>query len=155
MRRVSPSRLGCRRLKALAGDPSPFLPPSPLFSPSSGALPPSLPFVYFRRGGGSCSCSQRRGACVERGGGGQSDVKGPYGFVPSLKVCSFPAWFVCVLQEGCSCCYVACVASVVARCVRAVVAWLAVGSLAMVSPVWRTIAGKSRCSALGHLRRIW
>ncbi|MQL93876.1 hypothetical protein Taro_026517, partial [Colocasia esculenta] len=41
--------------------------------------------------------------------------------------------------EGCSFCYVACVASVVARCVWAVVAQLAVDSLAVVFPVWRTI----------------
>ncbi|MQL72024.1 hypothetical protein Taro_004356 [Colocasia esculenta] len=39
---------------------------------------------------------------------------------------------------------VACVASVVARCVRAVVARLAVDSLVVVFPVWRMIAGRSR-----------
>ncbi|MQL95356.1 hypothetical protein Taro_028028 [Colocasia esculenta] len=60
-----------------------------------------------------------------------------------------------MLQVGCSCCYVACVASVVARCVRAVVAWLALDSLVVVSPVWRTVVGKSKCGAPGHLRRIW
>ncbi|MQM11546.1 hypothetical protein Taro_044451 [Colocasia esculenta] len=47
---------------------------------------------------------------------------------------------------GCSCCCVTCVASVVAQRVRAVVAQLAVDSLAMVFTVWRTVAGKSRCS---------
>ncbi|MQM04962.1 hypothetical protein Taro_037766 [Colocasia esculenta] len=40
---------------------------------------------------------------------------------------------MCMLQEGCSYCYIPCVASVVTRCVRAVVALLAVDSLA-VSP---------------------
>ncbi|MQM11209.1 hypothetical protein Taro_044114, partial [Colocasia esculenta] len=62
---------------------------------------------------------------------------------------------MCVLQEGCSCCYVPCVASVVARCVRAVVARLAVDLLAVVFLVWRMVAGKSKHGALGHLRRIW
>ncbi|MQL81609.1 hypothetical protein Taro_014079 [Colocasia esculenta] len=76
--------------------------------------------------------------------------------VGSLQlVCGFPARFVCVLQVGCSCCCVACVASVIARCVRAMVAWLAMDSLAVVSPVWRIVASKSRHSALRHLRRIW
>ncbi|MQL75650.1 hypothetical protein Taro_008040 [Colocasia esculenta] len=59
------------------------------------------------------------------------------------------------LREGCSCCYVPCVASVVAQCVRVVVARLAVDSLAVVFPGWRTVAGKSRRSAPGCLRRIW
>ncbi|MQL97030.1 hypothetical protein Taro_029715, partial [Colocasia esculenta] len=63
--------------------------------------------------------------------------------------------FVCVLQEGCSCCYVACMVCVVAQCVRAAVARLAVDSLAVVFPVWRTVAGKSRRSALGRLQCIW
>ncbi|MQL77546.1 hypothetical protein Taro_009949, partial [Colocasia esculenta] len=63
-----------------------------------------------------------------------------------VEAYGFPARFVCMMQEGCSCCYVSCVASVVARCVRAVVAWVAVDSLAGVFPVWRTIVGKSRCS---------
>ncbi|MQL93110.1 hypothetical protein Taro_025747 [Colocasia esculenta] len=42
---------------------------------------------------------------------------------------------------------------VVARCVHAVVARLALDSLAGVSPVWRMVAGKSRCAApsLRHL----
>ncbi|MQM11519.1 hypothetical protein Taro_044426, partial [Colocasia esculenta] len=48
---------------------------------------------------------------------------------------------------GCSCCCAACVVSVVARRVHAVVVWLAVDSLAVVFPVWRTLAGKSRCGA--------
>ncbi|MQL80814.1 hypothetical protein Taro_013266 [Colocasia esculenta] len=52
------------------------------------------------------------------------------------------------------CCCVACVVSVVARCVRAMVAQLAVDSLVVVFPVWRTLAGKSRRGAPGHLRRI-
>ncbi|MQM22437.1 hypothetical protein Taro_055489 [Colocasia esculenta] len=70
------------------------------------------------------------------------------------EVCGFPARFVCVLQVGCSCCCVTCVVSVVARCVRAVVAQLAVESLAVVFTMWRTVAGKSRCGAPGRLRRI-
>ncbi|MQL97864.1 hypothetical protein Taro_030565, partial [Colocasia esculenta] len=61
-------------------------------------------------------------------------------------VCNFPVRFVCMLQKGCSCCYVECVASVVARCVHAMVAQLVVDSLAVVFPMWRTVAGKSRCS---------
>ncbi|MQL71953.1 hypothetical protein Taro_004308 [Colocasia esculenta] len=56
---------------------------------------------------------------------------------------------------GCSYCCVACRASVVARCVRVVVARLAVDSLAVVFSVWRTIVGKPRCDALGRLRGIW
>ncbi|MQL93760.1 hypothetical protein Taro_026411, partial [Colocasia esculenta] len=51
--------------------------------------------------------------------------------------------FVCVLQEGCSCCRSTSMASVVTRCVRAMVAWLPVDLLAVVFPVWRTRAGKS------------
>ncbi|MQM13041.1 hypothetical protein Taro_045963 [Colocasia esculenta] len=47
---------------------------------------------------------------------------------------------------GCSCCCAACLASVVAPRVRAVAARLALDSLAMVFLVWRTLAGKSRCS---------
>ncbi|MQL71251.1 hypothetical protein Taro_003554, partial [Colocasia esculenta] len=47
---------------------------------------------------------------------------------------------------GCSCCCATCVASVVARGVRAVAARLALDSLAVVFLVWRTLAGKSRCS---------
>ncbi|MQM20260.1 hypothetical protein Taro_053279 [Colocasia esculenta] len=62
----------------------------------------------------------------------------------SGEVCGFPARFVCMLQVGCSCCYVSCMASVVSRCVHAVVARSALDSLAVVFPVWRTIAGKSR-----------
>ncbi|MQL88409.1 hypothetical protein Taro_020970, partial [Colocasia esculenta] len=50
------------------------------------------------------------------------------------EVCGFRARFVCVLQVGCSCCCVACMASVVARCVHAVVARLVVDSLAVVFP---------------------
>ncbi|MQM20945.1 hypothetical protein Taro_053975 [Colocasia esculenta] len=70
-------------------------------------------------------------------------------------VCGFAIWFVCVLQEGCTCCCVVCVASVVAQCVRAMVARLVVDSLAVVFPMWRTVAGKSGCGAPSHLRRIW
>ncbi|MQM11261.1 hypothetical protein Taro_044165, partial [Colocasia esculenta] len=47
---------------------------------------------------------------------------------------------------GCSCCCVVCVASVVARRVRAVVARLALDSLVVVFLVWRTLASQSRCS---------
>ncbi|MQL96445.1 hypothetical protein Taro_029119, partial [Colocasia esculenta] len=54
--------------------------------------------------------------------------------VAVLVACGFPARFVCMLQEGCSCCYVSCSASEVTRCVRAVVARLAVDSLAVVFP---------------------
>ncbi|MQM03935.1 hypothetical protein Taro_036723, partial [Colocasia esculenta] len=67
------------------------------------------------------------------------------------EVCGFPARFVCVLQEGCSCCYVACLASVDARCVRVVVARLAVDSLAVAFLVWRMVTGKSRCSRSSSL----
>ncbi|MQL98378.1 hypothetical protein Taro_031088 [Colocasia esculenta] len=63
-----------------------------------------------------------------------------------VEVCGFPARFVFMLQVGCSCCCVVCVANVVTRCVRAVVARLAVDSLAVVFPMWRTVVGKSRCS---------
>ncbi|MQL90247.1 hypothetical protein Taro_022844, partial [Colocasia esculenta] len=108
-----------------------------------------------RQGGGSCVVSRHCGACVEQGGGGQSNVKGPIGVRSSFKVCGFPVRFVWVLQESCNCCRSASVASVVARCVRAVVARLAVDLLAVVFPVWRMLAGKSRCGALGSLRRIW
>ncbi|MQL69853.1 hypothetical protein Taro_002174, partial [Colocasia esculenta] len=44
---------------------------------------------------------------------------------------------------GCSCCCAACVASVVARRVRAVAARLALDSLAVVFLVWRTLASQS------------
>ncbi|MQL86151.1 hypothetical protein Taro_018672, partial [Colocasia esculenta] len=44
---------------------------------------------------------------------------------------------------GCSCCCAACVASVVTRHVRAVAAWLALDSLAVVFLVWRTLASQS------------
>ncbi|MQL72521.1 hypothetical protein Taro_004859 [Colocasia esculenta] len=47
---------------------------------------------------------------------------------------------------GCSCCCAVCVASVVARRARAVAARLALDSLAVVFLVWRTLAGKSKCS---------
>ncbi|MQM00462.1 hypothetical protein Taro_033196 [Colocasia esculenta] len=74
----------------------------------------------------------------------------------STEICvRLPCKFRMRAAVCCSCYYVACVASVVARCVRAVVAQLAVDSLAVVFLVWRTIAGKSRCSAPGHRRRIW
>ncbi|MQL76495.1 hypothetical protein Taro_008881, partial [Colocasia esculenta] len=73
----------------------------------------------------------------------------------SGEVCGFPARFVCVLQAGCSCCYVACMVNVVAQCVRAVVARLVVDSLAVVFSEWRTVAGMSRCGAPGHLHHIW
>ncbi|MQL82001.1 hypothetical protein Taro_014462 [Colocasia esculenta] len=55
---------------------------------------------------------------------------------------------------GCSCCSTACVASVVARRVRAVAARLALDSLAVVFIVWRMLASQSRCGAPGRLRRI-
>ncbi|MQL69666.1 hypothetical protein Taro_001988 [Colocasia esculenta] len=73
----------------------------------------------------------------------------------NFGVCGFPGRFVCVLQEGFRCCHVSCMASVVTWCVCAVVARLAVHSLAVVFLVWRTLAGKSRRGALGSLRRIW
>ncbi|MQL71044.1 hypothetical protein Taro_003380 [Colocasia esculenta] len=65
--------------------------------------------------------------------------------VAVLVVCGFSARFVCTLQVGCSCCCVVRMASVVTRRVRAVVALLALDSLAVVFPMWRTGAGKSRC----------
>ncbi|MQL84402.1 hypothetical protein Taro_016906 [Colocasia esculenta] len=71
------------------------------------------------------------------------------------QVCGFTVRFVCVLQKGCSCCHSASVASVVAQCVHAVVARLAVDSLVVVFPVWRTLASKSRRGALGSLQRNW
>ncbi|MQM06898.1 hypothetical protein Taro_039730 [Colocasia esculenta] len=74
----------------------------------------------------------------------------------SLEIaCGFPTRFMCVLREGCNCCYVACVVSVAAWCVRTVMARLAVDSLAVVFPVWRIVVGKSRCGAPGRLRHIW
>ncbi|MQM04599.1 hypothetical protein Taro_037403 [Colocasia esculenta] len=46
-------------------------------------------------------------------------------------------------------------ASVVARCVHHMVARLAVDSLEVVFPIWRTLAGKSRCGrALQHLHVV-
>ncbi|MQL68735.1 hypothetical protein Taro_001013, partial [Colocasia esculenta] len=71
-------------------------------------------------------------------------VGGDANFGVPGQVCSFPARVVRVLQVGCNCCCVVRVESVVAWCVRAVVARLAVDSLAVVFSVWRTIAGKSR-----------
>ncbi|MQM19723.1 hypothetical protein Taro_052733 [Colocasia esculenta] len=56
---------------------------------------------------------------------------------------------------GCNCCCVACMASVVAWCVHAVMVRLALDSLEVAFLVWRTVAGKSRCGAPGRLRRIW
>ncbi|MQM19188.1 hypothetical protein Taro_052188, partial [Colocasia esculenta] len=44
---------------------------------------------------------------------------------------------------GCSCCCVACKASLIARCVHAVGAWLALDSLEVVFLVWRTLASQS------------
>ncbi|MQM20852.1 hypothetical protein Taro_053881 [Colocasia esculenta] len=58
-------------------------------------------------------------------------------------VCGFPVRFVCTLQVGCSCCCVTHVVSVVARRVHVMVARLALDSLAVVFPVWRTGVGKS------------
>ncbi|MQL77099.1 hypothetical protein Taro_009508 [Colocasia esculenta] len=46
----------------------------------------------------------------------------------------------------CSCCCVVYMVSVVTRCVHVVVARFALDSLAVIFPVWRTVAGKSRCS---------
>ncbi|MQL97264.1 hypothetical protein Taro_029952, partial [Colocasia esculenta] len=63
-----------------------------------------------------------------------------------------PCKFRVCAAVGCSCCCIACVASVVARCVRAVVARLAVDSLAVVFPVWRTLASKSRRGVLSLVR---
>ncbi|MQL84510.1 hypothetical protein Taro_017025 [Colocasia esculenta] len=50
---------------------------------------------------------------------------------------------------GCSCYCAMCVASVVARRVRAIAARLALDSMAVVFLVWRTLAGKSRCFVCG------
>ncbi|MQL73513.1 hypothetical protein Taro_005850, partial [Colocasia esculenta] len=72
----------------------------------------------------------------------------------STEICVRLPCMIRVRASGCSCCCTACVASVVARRVRAVAARLAVDSLAVVFPVWRTLAGKSRCGAPGRLRRI-
>ncbi|MQM20960.1 hypothetical protein Taro_053990 [Colocasia esculenta] len=52
---------------------------------------------------------------------------------------------------GCSCCCVACEASVIARCARAVGAWLTLDSLAVVFLVWRTLASQSRGSQSSSL----
>ncbi|MQL78471.1 hypothetical protein Taro_010897 [Colocasia esculenta] len=84
---MSPCRiLGAKGIRPWPVILSPSLPLSPLFSSSNGAPPPPLPFMCFKRGGGPCAVSWRRGACVERGGGGQSDVKGPIGVRSSFKV---------------------------------------------------------------------
>ncbi|MQM05999.1 hypothetical protein Taro_038818 [Colocasia esculenta] len=68
-------------------------------------------------------------------------------------------WLPCRIRVhatvGCSCCCVACVVSVVARCVRVVVVRLALDSLAVIFPVWTTVVGKSRCGAPGRLWQIW
>ncbi|MQL68675.1 hypothetical protein Taro_000950 [Colocasia esculenta] len=50
---------------------------------------------------------------------------------------------------GCSCCCVACEASVIARCVRAVGARLVLDSLAVVFLVWRTLASQSNLALTG------
>ncbi|MQL91548.1 hypothetical protein Taro_024159, partial [Colocasia esculenta] len=55
---------------------------------------------------------------------------------------------------GCSCCCATCMASVVARRVRAVAARLALDLLAVVFLVWRMLAGKCRCSAPGFLAEV-
>ncbi|MQM07967.1 hypothetical protein Taro_040816 [Colocasia esculenta] len=75
-----------------------------------------------------------------------------YGF-PTLRCIWGLGWF-CLwafdpVEVGCICCCAACMASVVARRVRAVAAWVALDSLAVVFPVWRTIAGKSKRGAPG------
>ncbi|MQL84655.1 hypothetical protein Taro_017165, partial [Colocasia esculenta] len=53
---------------------------------------------------------------------------------------------------GCSCCCVACMESVVARCVHVVVAQLALDSLVVIFPMWRMVAGKSRLSSCSVCR---
>ncbi|MQM20914.1 hypothetical protein Taro_053944, partial [Colocasia esculenta] len=69
----------------------------------------------------------------------------------STEICvRLPCKFRMRAAVGCSCYCVACVASVVAQCVRAVVPRSALDSLAMVFPIWRMITGKSR-RALRHL----
>ncbi|MQM06282.1 hypothetical protein Taro_039103 [Colocasia esculenta] len=69
--------------------------------------------------------------------------------VPKKGV-QLPCEFYVSAAVGCSCCCIACVESVVARCVYAAVVRLAVDSLTVVFLVWRTTAGKSR-HALRHL----
>ncbi|MQL69558.1 hypothetical protein Taro_001830 [Colocasia esculenta] len=73
-----------------------------------------------------------------------------------VVLCKFSGFVGCDVnfREGCSYCYVPCVASVVVRCVRAVVARLAVELLAVVFLVWRTVVGKSRRGALGRLHCV-
>ncbi|MQM20967.1 hypothetical protein Taro_053997 [Colocasia esculenta] len=56
----------------------------------------------------------------------------------------FPCKFHVRAAVDCGCCCVACVVSVVARRVRAVVAQLAVDLLAVFFLVWRKVKGKSR-----------
>ncbi|MQL82046.1 hypothetical protein Taro_014514 [Colocasia esculenta] len=102
----------------------------------------------------ACVASRPRSVSGVRGGSACGPSTLWRSEVVMLVVCSFPIWFVCVLQVDCSCCYVACVASVVARCVHAMVAQLAMDSLAVVFPMWRTVAGKSRRSVLGSLRHL-
>ncbi|MQL98954.1 hypothetical protein Taro_031670, partial [Colocasia esculenta] len=98
-----------------------------------------------------CAVSSSESECCELlylSGGANFEVPGggPRGQVVIIGikawVYSFPARFVCVLQKGYSCCYVACMASVVARCVLAMVTRLTVDSLTMVFTAWRTVAGK-------------
>ncbi|MQL81497.1 hypothetical protein Taro_013954, partial [Colocasia esculenta] len=63
----------------------------------------------------------------------------------STEICvRLPCKFRVRVVVGCSCCYVACVASMVARCVHAVVARLALDSLAVVFPS-ASLLGLSRC----------
>ncbi|MQM01882.1 hypothetical protein Taro_034640, partial [Colocasia esculenta] len=63
----------------------------------------------------------------------------------STEICVRLPCMIRVRAAGCSCCCAACVASVVARRVRAIAARLALDSLAVIFLVWRTLAGKSRC----------
>ncbi|MQM06133.1 hypothetical protein Taro_038953 [Colocasia esculenta] len=104
-------------------------------------------FGAIRRFGGVFDVFSPQGSCVEREKHRESVV-----LRILHKGVRFPCKFRVRAVVGCSCCCVACVVSVVARCVRVVVARLAVDSLTVVFLVWRTIAGKSRRGALGRLR---
>ncbi|MQM23686.1 hypothetical protein Taro_056753 [Colocasia esculenta] len=73
---------------------------------------------------------------------------GPGGRAITVGV-RLPCKFCVRTAVGCSCCCVACVASVVSRCVHAVVVRLVLDSLAVIFPVWRTVAGKSSLGLAG------
>ncbi|MQM22007.1 hypothetical protein Taro_055054 [Colocasia esculenta] len=85
---------------------------------------------------------------VFRSIGGDANFRVPGGGLGG-RVCGFPARFVCVLQEGCSCCRSTSVESVVARCVRAVVARLAVLPRITLCSFWRRFFPGVLCVRLG------